>query len=770
MLSSFSVKRPHLIIVVILVVLLLGGIAYANTTVDFLPNMNLPYIVVATVCPGLTPEEVESQITVPVESAVRQLDSVDAVTSTSAEHYSLLIIELDGTADLDTAVFELEASLNLIKQDLPDGTLDSVILQLNPSMLPVMEVSVSEEGKTIAESSEYLKTVQEKLQSADGVSTVSSTGLIDNMLLVMMSEEKLSAFISGAVMPDMADFYYERTDEYGNPVFGEDTQVIMDFDQEGYDKAVENSEKLGDDLSALINSKLTNDLLATAIYAQNLELPAGSIKYGGGSLVLKIGEEIGSLEEFRETPIITIDFASAFAKYGAALDLLKGVSVSEATLDALIAAADESGVYKTALSGIIADLNDPATSAMLEEISPGIYRLKPEVLTELSIYGASFEAVNNLTFPVSQLDDLDAMINGVSDFITTSGLFELITEDEGGLPLAEPYYQVKESLVGSGNFINDLVTKLQAKVFTESDIESSISYLEDLKDLGDVYVALGTAVKNYVSVSPYFSTVYETDGLGNIVYETVGGEEVPVVDHYEIDNSLIDHIRAMDAATLELQDMADIIELNTAGVAHNLVNGEAGVIISISKQPDYSTVEVTDAVLAALGECAEENADFDYLVLSNQGESANSMLDSILLNILLGAVFVILILFLGYLRDKLFGHFGSGLFDFIFQHYRRGDAFAVDGISRHGIAVGKRNAYFLRIAALLGLVVKRVDNYIHGLVVSVDRRQFGLIDLDRHRQIIAFRGREKFPVHKARARYAAREKHESDNCNNPFFI
>lgn len=70
MIAKFSVKKAYTVIVGIILVLILGIVAYTKMTVDLLPDMELPYAVVVTSYPGASPEAVETSVTKPVEQAI----------------------------------------------------------------------------------------------------------------------------------------------------------------------------------------------------------------------------------------------------------------------------------------------------------------------------------------------------------------------------------------------------------------------------------------------------------------------------------------------------------------------------------------------------------------------------------------------------------------------------------------------------------------------------------------------------------------------------
>ena len=85
MLAKFSVKKPYTVIVGILLVIVLGAISFANMTTDLLPNMNMPYVAVYTTYVGATPEQVEDEITRPMEASFATLTDIKSINSTSSE-------------------------------------------------------------------------------------------------------------------------------------------------------------------------------------------------------------------------------------------------------------------------------------------------------------------------------------------------------------------------------------------------------------------------------------------------------------------------------------------------------------------------------------------------------------------------------------------------------------------------------------------------------------------------------------------------------------
>ena len=150
MFSKFSVKRPYTVVVSIVLIMILGYVTFTNMTVDLLPNMNMPYAIVMTTYPGASPEEVETTVTKPVEQSMATISNIKDMMSTSSENASMVMLEFEQTANMDSVTIEMRESLDQIKGYWPDGVGNPMILKLNPSMMPVLIAGVSAQEGTPA--------------------------------------------------------------------------------------------------------------------------------------------------------------------------------------------------------------------------------------------------------------------------------------------------------------------------------------------------------------------------------------------------------------------------------------------------------------------------------------------------------------------------------------------------------------------------------------------------------------------------------------------
>ncbi len=192
MLSKFSVKKPFTIIVAVIMVLILGTISFINLQTDLLPEMDLPYLVILTSYPGASPEEIETVVTRPIEQVVATTSNIKNINSISSENSSLVIMEFNNDANMDSTIIEINGNLDRIKGNWDDSISAPMIFRMNPDMLPIMISSVDVEGMEISQISDLVSSkIIPDLESVEGVGAVSGSGLLEERVEVVLSQEKI---------------------------------------------------------------------------------------------------------------------------------------------------------------------------------------------------------------------------------------------------------------------------------------------------------------------------------------------------------------------------------------------------------------------------------------------------------------------------------------------------------------------------------------------------------------------------------------------------
>ena len=194
MLSRLSVKKPMTIFVAVVLVLILGVMSFINMTTDLLPNMDLPYAIAYTTYVGASPEQVEQSVTKTLEQALATTSGVKNITSISQENVSIVVLEFEEGTGMDSAMIEMNASLDQISGSLPDGAGSPVLMKINPDMLPIMVLAVDSDDMAREELSQFTSsTVIPALERVDGVASVSGSGLVESQIRVELDQSRIDA-------------------------------------------------------------------------------------------------------------------------------------------------------------------------------------------------------------------------------------------------------------------------------------------------------------------------------------------------------------------------------------------------------------------------------------------------------------------------------------------------------------------------------------------------------------------------------------------------
>lgn len=194
MLAKFSVKKPMTVFVAVILVVLLGVVAFTRMTPDLLPNIDLPYVVIVTSYPGASPEQVETEVTRPIEQSVATLDNIADIESVSSGSMSLLILEFSEDANMDATTMNIRERLDQLAGSWSETVGQPYILKINPNMLPVNVSAVAREGDTMVELSAFVESaLLPQLEGVEGVASISTSGLLVERIHVLFDQQAIDA-------------------------------------------------------------------------------------------------------------------------------------------------------------------------------------------------------------------------------------------------------------------------------------------------------------------------------------------------------------------------------------------------------------------------------------------------------------------------------------------------------------------------------------------------------------------------------------------------
>src|SRR5579859_733876 len=146
--SAFSIRNPYFVIVLCLTISVLGIVAVARMPVDLFPPINLPQVVVATFYSGMPPQDIETNITSPLERFFTLASGVDHMESRSILGVSIIRVFFQAGTSADADVTELSNLALADLKRLPPGTLPPLVLKFDASSLPVCLVTLKGQGLT----------------------------------------------------------------------------------------------------------------------------------------------------------------------------------------------------------------------------------------------------------------------------------------------------------------------------------------------------------------------------------------------------------------------------------------------------------------------------------------------------------------------------------------------------------------------------------------------------------------------------------------------
>ena len=203
MFSRYSVRKPYTVIVGIILVIVLGVISFQHMTTDLLPSMNLPYVVVYTPYVGATPEQVEDDLTRPMEAAFATLNDVKKITSSSRDNVSVVIMQFNDGANMDTALIEISSRLDQLRSDWNDDVGAPVAMKLNPDMLPVAILSVTRDDMDILALSNYVEDeLVPAFEALNGVASAEASGVIEQRIDVTIEQSRIDV-LNAAILKDV---------------------------------------------------------------------------------------------------------------------------------------------------------------------------------------------------------------------------------------------------------------------------------------------------------------------------------------------------------------------------------------------------------------------------------------------------------------------------------------------------------------------------------------------------------------------------------------
>jgi multidrug efflux pump subunit AcrB len=192
--SSWCIRNPVPPIVLFVGLMLAGLIAFSGMQVNNNPDIDFPAAIVSVSQPGAAPNEMETQVTQRVESAIRGVNGVDEIDSTISEGNSTTFVQFQIGTPTDRAVNDVRNAIAQIRGNLPEGILEPQVTRVDIAGDPILYVGAETTDMSLEELSWYIdNTVAKRLLAVPGVAAVSRTGGVDRTIRVVLDPAALQA-------------------------------------------------------------------------------------------------------------------------------------------------------------------------------------------------------------------------------------------------------------------------------------------------------------------------------------------------------------------------------------------------------------------------------------------------------------------------------------------------------------------------------------------------------------------------------------------------
>ena len=594
--EKFSVKKPFTVLVAVIMVLMLGFVSISNMQTNLLPDVNTPYLMVVTVYPGASPERVESEVSDVMQNALGTVAGVEKVTATSAENYSLLLMQFSDDTDMNSAMVKVSNKVDQITASLPSSCLTPSIIEYSLNMNAFMTVAVSREGSDVYDLSEFVSdTLVPYVERKGGVSSVSTNGLIEKMVQVQLSQEKIDAInekLLEVIDVQLADARKQL----------ESAEAQIEAGRKEYNRQFKNySNTVSDTMMQEMSGQVGDAIEVVRKQAQ--------------ALLDSVNQLIAVVQE-PEIQQALIDVRDGLQRV---MDKFNETGMKD--IDSLIE--------------IVAELRD-----ITDKLTDALQQLQQRLNTESGTEGST---AADLADDLQVQQSLNTVYNTLNDVIKAMddvpGLTKTFSDAIGNF--SQQQMQAYMKFTEAREMLNEYEKQLAEAKQTYADAEEKAMASSDVSKLLDI----DTLAQLIYAQNFSMPAGYVKDSSGKSWLLKVGEEYDSIED---ISGALLLHVDGF--GDVRLSDVADVEVIDNAEASYTRLNGERAAVLKIYKGATSSASEVSDNCLSAFQELEAQYDGLHVVVLSNQGNYITIIVKSILSSMVIGAALAIIVLAI-FLRD-----------------------------------------------------------------------------------------------------------------------
>lgn len=189
-----SVRRPIMTTLVFVAIAIFGIFSLSKLPIDLMPDFDTNMIMVMETYPGASAEDIENNVTRPLENTLNSVNYLKHITSQSKENYAIITLQFEYGYDIDDLTNDVRDKLDMVSSALPEGAGKPIIFKFSSDMMPILILSAQARESTPALYKILDDQVANPLARIAGVGSVSVSGASERTIYVYCDPDKLEAY------------------------------------------------------------------------------------------------------------------------------------------------------------------------------------------------------------------------------------------------------------------------------------------------------------------------------------------------------------------------------------------------------------------------------------------------------------------------------------------------------------------------------------------------------------------------------------------------
>jgi len=205
--TGLAIRKHTTVFVLILFLVVMGLVSYFSLPREAAPDVKIPYMIITTVYPGVSPEDIETLVTREIEQELKNLKDVKEITSSSSEGFSVIAIEFEPDVDLDFALQRVKDKVDAAKPNLPDEAEDPVVTEIDLENIPILNIVLTADYDLV-KLKEVAKRLADEFETVQGVLEAKVTGALEREVKINVDPSRLADYnlsfgdITGTIMAE----------------------------------------------------------------------------------------------------------------------------------------------------------------------------------------------------------------------------------------------------------------------------------------------------------------------------------------------------------------------------------------------------------------------------------------------------------------------------------------------------------------------------------------------------------------------------------------